>query len=266
MITMSSWSVPCELNPFGVSTPVIWNGTFLIRKIWPTTSSLPKICVAVVRPITQTLFALRTSWFGERRAVRQRPLPQVEIIGGLAVDARKPVLIPGRDLRVRNDFLAHQRHRRDLAADRFRVLDLQRARAAPAGADAARGGAAGENQNDVLAQPGDLRFDLGLRAVADADHRDDRADADDDAERGKRRTHLVPAQRAEGNLERRARAAWRRAKFPRVIPRLQRIAGRNSFQLRRGIQSVLNRQVALHEAISHHDIAPGVGRDVQLRA
>jgi hypothetical protein len=41
MITMSSWSTPCGLSPFGVSTPRIVNGTFLIRKIWPIGFSLP---------------------------------------------------------------------------------------------------------------------------------------------------------------------------------------------------------------------------------
>ena len=54
---------------------------------------------------------------------------------------------------------------------------------------------------NVLTQAGDLRFDLRFRAVADADHRDDRADADDDAERGQNGTQFVLAQRAHGDLE-----------------------------------------------------------------
>ena len=133
---------------------------------------------------------------GEGCAVRERPLAEVEIIRRFAVDAGEPVLIARRDLRGRDDFLAHARDRRDLAADGFRVLDFQRARAAPAGANAARGRAAGENQDDVLAEARDLRLHLRLRAIADADHRDDRADADDDAERGERGAQLVSPQSA----------------------------------------------------------------------
>src|SRR5437868_5105018 len=117
MMTMSSWSVPCELNPLGVSTPVIWNGTFLMRKTWPTTSSLPTIC------------------------------------------------------------------------------------AAPAGANAARGRAAGKNEDHVFAETGDLRLDLRLRAVPDAYHRDDRANADDDTERRQRGAQFVSAQRSGRDLE-----------------------------------------------------------------
>ena len=81
------------------------------------------------------------------------------------------------------------------------VLDRQRAGAAKTGADAAAVDAAGEDQDDVLAEGGDAGLDLGLGAVADADHGDDRADADDDAQHGQRRPQLVPAQRAEGDFE-----------------------------------------------------------------
>ena len=63
------------------------------------------------------------------------------------------------------------------------------------------GDAAGKNQNHIFAEAGDLRFDLRLGAVADADHGDDRADADDDAERGQHGTHFVPAQRAVSNVK-----------------------------------------------------------------
>ena len=57
--------------------------------------------------------------------------------------------------------------------------------------------AAGEDQDHVLAQAGDLRFDLRLRAVANADHGDHGADADDDAERGQHGAQFVPAQARE---------------------------------------------------------------------
>ena len=36
MMTMSSWSVPCGLSPFGVSTPVIEKGHTFDPQTWPT--------------------------------------------------------------------------------------------------------------------------------------------------------------------------------------------------------------------------------------
>ena len=55
--------------------------------------------------------------------------------------------------------------------------------------------------DDILAQGGDSGLDLGLGAVADADHGDDRADADDDAEHREDGAHFVPAQRPEGDFD-----------------------------------------------------------------
>ena len=81
------------------------------------------------------------------------------------------------------------------------VFDRQRAGAAEAAVDAAAVDAAGKDLDDVLAEGGDAGLDLGLGAIADADHGDDRAHADDDAQHGQRRPHLVPAQRAEGDFE-----------------------------------------------------------------
>ena len=62
------------------------------------------------------------------------------------------------------------------------------------GANSARGDAAGKNLENILPEARDLRLDLRLRSVADADHGDDRADADDDAERGEHGAQLVLAQ------------------------------------------------------------------------
>jgi len=42
----------------------------------------------------------------------------------------------------------------------------------------------GKHGDDILAEAGDLGLDLGLGAVADADHRDDGTDTDDDAQGG----------------------------------------------------------------------------------
>ena len=60
--------------------------------------SEPKIWLAVVRPMTQTLFALRTSCGVKIAPSLKRPFPDIEIVRRLAVDAGEPVLIAGRDL------------------------------------------------------------------------------------------------------------------------------------------------------------------------
>jgi hypothetical protein len=46
-----------------------------------------------------------------------------------------------------------------------------------------------------------LRLHLCLRAVADADHRNDRTDADDNAKRGQGGAQFVPTEGAASNLK-----------------------------------------------------------------
>src|SRR5207237_918777 len=62
-------------------------------------------------------------------------------------------------------------------------------------------GAAREDQDDVLAQTGDLRFDQGFGAIADADGDDDSADAEDNAEHGQNAAHFIALQCATGNFK-----------------------------------------------------------------
>jgi hypothetical protein len=120
----------------------------------------------------------------ERRAIRQRPLPKIKIIGGLAINPGEPILVARRDLGGGNNFFAHQGNGGDLATNRFRVLNLEGARASPAGANTARGSTAGKNQDHVFPKARDLRFHLRLRTRPDANHGNHRADANDDAEGG----------------------------------------------------------------------------------
>ena len=118
------------------------------------------------------------------RAVCQRPLPNIKIICRLAVNAGKPVLVSCSHLRGRNNFRTHSDDAGHFAPNRFGVFNFESTRAAPASANPARGGAAGKNEDHILSEAGDLRLDLRFRAVADSNHRDDRADTDDNSERG----------------------------------------------------------------------------------
>src|SRR5205823_9946453 len=92
----------------------------------------------------------------ERCAVRQRPLANVKIICRLAEYPGEPVLISGRDLCRRNDFLTDADDTGHFAPNCFSIFNLQRARAAPAGANAARGSAPRKDQDYILSEAGDL--------------------------------------------------------------------------------------------------------------
>src|SRR5262249_48064502 len=136
----------------------------------------------------------------ERTTRRKAPLADFEIVRRLAEDARGPVFIARRDLAAAADFGAHERHAGDFALDRFGVVDAQRPGKSRAAADASAREAAGPDENHVLSETRDLRLDLRLGAVADADHRDDGADADDHAEHGQDRAEFVPLEGAEGDF------------------------------------------------------------------
>jgi hypothetical protein len=93
-------------------------------------------------------------------------------------------LISGGHLRSRDNLFAYADYTGHFTPDCFGVFDLQRASAAPAGANTTGGRAARENQNHIFSQAGNLRFHLGFGTVADPNHRNDCADTDDNAQRG----------------------------------------------------------------------------------
>ena len=88
---------------------------------------------------------------------------------------------------------------------------------------------------------------LGARARADGHHRDDRADADDDAERGQQRAQLVAQERAHRDLTS-LRASMTAHGAARCASR--RLRARRSSRL--------------DVAVADDDDALGVGRDVGL--
>ena len=97
---------------------------------------------------------------------------------------RGPVLVAGDDDDAAADLGADDGDAGDFPLNGLGVLHGQGAGPTPPAVQSAAGEAAGKDQDDVLAHAGDLRFDLGFGAVADADGGDDGGNADDHAQRG----------------------------------------------------------------------------------
>src|SRR5262249_36864416 len=86
MITISSWSTPWVLKPFGVSTPAITNGTFLISQ-----GLTYHIIIAVnlrCRRLADNANFVRASYIRicERRATGHRSFANIEVIAPHAAD------------------------------------------------------------------------------------------------------------------------------------------------------------------------------------
>ena len=111
---------------------------------------------------------------GKWRPVRQRPLANIEVIGRLAVNPGKPVLISRSDLRCLNNlsltpvtpgfragWLLHLQFSKCLRRpNRFESHSKSRCR---------------KNQNHIFSETRDLRLHLRFRAVADSHHRNNSA-------------------------------------------------------------------------------------------
>ena len=123
------------------------------------------------------------------------PVGDRRVVCAHALDGRRPILVAVLHLALLADEVADLRDRGILAADRARIRNRQRGGAAEAGADAARGQRAGQDHDDVGAEALDLLADRLAGAIAHGDHDDERGDADEDAEHGERRTHLVASDR-----------------------------------------------------------------------
>jgi len=133
------------------------------RHILDTQNLTDRIVVSVnlrrsrVTNDTNFVCAAHVLW-GERRAIGERPLPEIEIIGRFAVNSREPILISRRHLCGRGNFFAHRGNPRHLTPNRLGIFDFQRSGAAPPGPDPARSCAAGKNQDHILPETRDLRF------------------------------------------------------------------------------------------------------------
>jgi hypothetical protein len=172
------------------------------------------------------------------------------VIGGVVgrdpLDGGVPVLIGVLDLARLPIQIADFSDGWIVALDRHRVADPQRRCAARPGARAARCRRTGHDHQEIRSEARDLPGDGHVGALPDRDHRDERRDADEDAQHGERRAELVAADRldcraqdheAEGRhrtawLRRhgRRRLAWMKGRYraafaclvrvPRSIPRL----------------------------------------------
>src|SRR3989442_1536633 len=127
------------------------------------------------------------------------PVARLEVIGRDALDHGRPVEVPVDDLRGPADRGRGDLDRRNLTRDRARVVLRDRELAPGAEANAARGDAARQRDDEVRPQALDLLGDPRLGARAHADHRDDGGDTDDDAEHREGAPERVDAQRADGD-------------------------------------------------------------------
>ena len=168
-----------------------------MRMVAPIGSVAPNRFWRTVAPITATLAAWVTSSSEKLEPAGHGPVADVEILRLGAGEAGEPVLIFENHLRAGAGAGRGLGDGRDFALDGLHVVVDQGLGLAPAHVQAAAGhGAAGDEQQ-VGAHGGDLVLHLLLRALADADHGDDRADADDDAQHGEHGAHLVARQRPQ---------------------------------------------------------------------
>ena len=209
--TMSSWSGPIGLWPLASSTPITANGTRLMRIVWPTGSAVAEQLLRhrrrrASRPWRAPAISRRL----EAAPGGDRPVAHVEVLGRDADHLRRPVGVAGDHLRR----AAQRRRRAAPRASRGRsprvVLGQRRARADAQAHAARRWSTPGSTISRLEPSARICSSHARLRARADRDHRDHRADADDDAEHGERAAQLVDAP---------ARAARRASSAPKFMQR-----------------------------------------------
>ncbi len=187
----------------GREDPTTRKGRFLMRMIWPTGSWSGKRVLATVAPRMQTLSEDEDVPGGEVRSVGQDPVADGDV---LLVAALRPRCSssgcrprPGRGRGPRASTC-----RRWGAATTATASSMVRVvvvpeppRTPPAPAVPAPGRDVDEGRPLAL----DLLVDGGPRAAAERDHGDDRGHADDHAEHGEDRAHLVAAHGLEGDAK-----------------------------------------------------------------
>ena len=198
------------------------------------------------------------------------PIGDGRIIDRDRLNIGGPVLIAHLHLAHLPHQIGDQRDGRRLAADRLRVGDGQRRRAAKARPRAAGQHRARKHHREIGAETLDLLAHRRVRAIADRHHGDQRGDADEHAEHGQRRAQLVASDRLyrgrddhrregqrrdAGRARRRAVSRMKNQRRRRCVRRARGLGGRR----RRGRLASLVRD---DQPIAHGDDPPGVGGDI----
>ena len=165
------------------------------------------------------------------RPTRDRPVADREVLGRRAGDAGRPVLLLGDHLRGRAQLRRRVLDRRHLALDGAQVVPGER-RHASRSRRARRPTVVAPDRTMSRFVPiaANACSTVRLGALADRDHRDHRADADDDAERGQERAQLVAHA---------ARAARRGASASGFMTRAPRACGALRRRPRQRLRGVL---------------------------
>jgi len=132
-------------------------------------------------------------------AILNGPLSNVRILLTHSLDLGVPILAAENYLRARVDCRRNHRDAWHFAFDGVQVFNRQGVCACvtSAGADATDVLRSGTDKKQVGADASDLFLNRLLRSLANADHRDDCGNANDDAQHSQRRAHLVSYQRAK---------------------------------------------------------------------
>ena len=134
---------------------------------------------------------------GERLTRLNAEVADDEIVRSGTHDLGAPIVVAVNDLGSAANRGGREGGGIALAHDGFGVVFGEGLSVAGSHADAGAGDTAGEHDDQVAADGGDLFFDADFGAGADGHHGDDRRDSDDDAEHGEGGTHFINAQRAE---------------------------------------------------------------------
>jgi hypothetical protein len=136
----------------------------------------------------------------ERSSHLKAPVADLKKLRLCTSDAGAPVLVPIHHVPVGVRSRRGDGHGRDLAQYRLHVFIDEGFRLAPAHTHAAARDRPAAHPEQIRPAGGDLLLHLGARSLADADHCDHCAHADNDAQHGKGRAHLVTRQRPHCDL------------------------------------------------------------------
>ena len=201
----------------------------------------------------------------DRAAGGNLPIGDRRVVGGNALDGGRPVLVGVFGLARLPDQVGDLPDGLVLAPDRLGIGDGQGRGAARPAAGAHARHRSRDDDNQVGAEACELLLHRVVGALPDGHHRDQRGDADEDAEHGQRRAHLVARQRlrrrgqdhqAEGPGKRGSARHFRR----RMRVKDRQVRRRRRWRRDGGLLALVGEDAA----VAHRHHAVGVGGDVGL--